>query len=56
MLTTEQAARRLRVTPARIRQLAAAGRIPGAVRFGRDWQIPVRFRVTKVRQGRPCES
>ena len=53
MLTSAQAAARLGVTPARIRQLAIAGRIRGAYRQGRDWLIPIRFSVQKVRQGRP---
>ena len=39
-LTTADAARVLGVTPARVRQLLADDRIPGAHRVGRDWLIP----------------
>lgn len=39
-LTTADAARALQRTPARIRQLCQAGRLPGARRHGRDWLIP----------------
>lgn len=28
------------VTPSRIRQLCIAGRLPGAVKVGRDWLVP----------------
>lgn len=37
-LTTKDAARALGVTPARVRQLIAAGRLP-AEKHGRDWLI-----------------
>lgn len=40
ILTTAQAAERLGVSTARIRQLCAQGRFPGAFRAGRDWMIP----------------
>lgn len=40
MLTVAQAATALGVTVVRVRALLAAGRIPGAAKFGRDWAIP----------------
>ena len=36
----DAAAERWEVTPRRVQALCAAGRINGAVRFGRDWMIP----------------
>ena len=39
-LTTPQAAAKLGLTTGRVRQLAIAGELPGAKRFGRDWMIP----------------
>ncbi len=56
MLTTDQAARRLRVTPSRIRQLCITGRIPGAQFIGRQWFIPRGFKVERVKLGRPIGS
>lgn len=53
MLTADQAALGLGLTPARVRQLLAEGRIPGARLERGRWLIPTRFRVVKVRQGRP---
>jgi len=53
MLTCEELAARLGVTPARVRQLAIAGRIAGARRFGPAWMFPTNARVTNVRMGRP---
>jgi excisionase family DNA binding protein len=41
--TTAEAAARLGVTPGYLRQLLVAGRIPGAVKRGRDWLIPAGF-------------
>lgn len=38
--TTLQAAARWGITPQRVRQLCAAGRVPGSLRHGRDWFIP----------------
>jgi excisionase family DNA binding protein len=38
VLTTDQAAERLGVTPRRVRQLIASGALP-AERLGRDWLI-----------------
>jgi excisionase family DNA binding protein len=38
VLTTDQAAARLGITPRRVRQLIASGALP-AERLGRDWLI-----------------
>jgi excisionase family DNA binding protein len=40
MLTTNEAASIMNVTPRRVRVLAADGRLKGAALFGRDWLIP----------------
>jgi len=40
-LTTREAAAALGVTPRRVVQLIAEGRIRGAERRGRDWLVPV---------------
>lgn len=34
------AAKRLRRNPSRLRQLRIAGRLPQAVKIGRDWYLP----------------
>lgn len=38
--TTKEVAERLGVNTSRIRQFALAGRLPGAMKAGRDWVIP----------------
>lgn len=40
LLTVAQAAAIMRLSQPRVRALAAANRIPGAYRLGRDWAIP----------------
>jgi hypothetical protein len=40
MLTSQQYALKHGLTGSRIRQLCIAGKIDGAVKFGRDWAIP----------------
>jgi excisionase family DNA binding protein len=40
-LSTSTAADRLGLSARRVRQLADAGRLPGARRVGRDWLVPV---------------
>jgi hypothetical protein len=45
MITSKLAARMLRVSVIRVRQLAQAGRIVGAQKLGRDWLIPDRFEI-----------
>lgn len=39
-LTIKKVAENWSVTPRRIQVLCAKGKIPGAVKFGRDWAIP----------------
>lgn len=54
MLTTNQAAARLGISPRRVRALITSGRLP-ATRVGRDWLIhPADLaRVQNRRPGRP---
>ena len=40
MITVPQAAKRLRISEVRLRQLLLEGRIVGAERFGHVWAIP----------------
>ena len=40
-LTPEEVAVLWKLSPRRVQSLCAAGKIPGAVRFGRDWMIPL---------------
>jgi hypothetical protein len=40
MLTCQQYAKLHGITEGRVRQLCIAGRIPGAVKFGKAWAIP----------------
>lgn len=40
-ITTKEAAEKRGVTPRQVQLLCAQGRIPGAVRFGNAWVIPV---------------
>ncbi|MGV3721995.1 MAG: helix-turn-helix domain-containing protein [Actinomycetota bacterium] len=40
LLNAKQAAEKLNISTARVRQLAGQGRLPGAQRVGRDWVIP----------------
>lgn len=53
-IDTAEAARRLGITPTRVRQLIRAGRLP-ATRLGRDWAIEERHlgRVAVRKTGRP---
>lgn len=46
-------ARARRLTEQRVRQLVAAGRIPGAVRIGGRWAIPADAVIERVAGGRP---
>lgn len=39
-ISVQQAAERWKLTPRRVQELCKEGRIPGAVRFGRNWMIP----------------
>ena len=38
------------ITPRRIQILCSQGKIPGAVKFGRDWAVPID--ATKPKDGR----
>lgn len=40
-MTIKQAAEKWGVTPRRVQALCVEGRIDGAMKFGRDWAIPV---------------
>ena len=40
MMTVKQAAKKLRVSVGRVRQLLVERRVVGAEKFGRDWAIP----------------
>lgn len=54
-ITTDEAARIIGVSPVRVRQLCAAGRLPGSIPFGRSWIIPRASAIAFKRQpaGRP---
>ena len=39
-ITIKEVAKKWNITPRRIQRMCADGRIPGAVKFGRDWAIP----------------
>ena len=40
-LTIKQVSEKWNITPRRIQVLCSTGRIEGAVKFGRDWAIPI---------------
>lgn len=50
-LTASQAARRWGISERRVRQLAGAGRIPGAQRIGWAWMIPADVTITPGSRG-----
>lgn len=41
LLTTDEAARFLRVSTKTLREMAQKGKIPGAFRIGRRWRFPL---------------
>jgi len=45
MLPLLEAASLAKLTPTRLAQLCRAGRIRGAVKTGRDWRVPARFKI-----------
>lgn len=53
LLPSEAFARARGVSPQRVRQLLAAGRIPGALRIGGRWVIPADAPVRPAPAGRP---
>lgn len=52
-LSSVEYARANRLTPQRVRQLLAAGKIPGAQRIGERWVIPGNAAILRVPAGRP---
>ena len=50
-ITAAQAATRCGVTHARLLQLLAAGRVRGAIKFGKVWMVPVPIKITPGRRG-----
>ena len=51
MLTSQEVAAALGVSPKRARQLLQQGRIPGATKIGRDWLAPEPLRVIPGKRG-----
>jgi hypothetical protein len=51
MLSTKQTAARLVLCDSRVRQLCIQGRLPGAIKIGRDWLVPKDSMPT--RKGKP---
>jgi predicted nucleotidyltransferase len=56
LLASEAFARARGVSPQRVRQLLAAGRIPGALRVGGRWVIPADAPILRAAPGRPPRS
>lgn len=40
-MRSDEVAQRISKTPQRVRQLCKAGQLPGALKWGRDWVVPV---------------
>jgi predicted nucleotidyltransferase len=53
LLSTSQFARARQLSAQRVRQLLAAGKIPGAQRVGERWAIPADVEVLRAPAGRP---
>lgn len=53
MITVQQAAKKLKVTPRRVRVLCGQGRIAGAEKIGRDWLLPDKPVVIAADRRRP---
>ncbi len=51
MITVSEVAAKWRLTEQRIRQYLAAGRIKGAYKHGRDWNIPARAKRPEKKRG-----
>ncbi len=45
-----EAALRLKRDPSRLRQLRIAGKLPEAVKIGRDWYLPRGIKLPKVKK------
>lgn len=54
--TVKEAANRMGVTARTVQKWAAAGKIPGALKAGRDWQIPVQKSDKKENMNRRIHS
>lgn len=53
MITVAQAAKKMKITPRRVRVLCAQGRIIGAEKIGRDWLLPDKPTVRAADRRRP---
>jgi len=51
LILAAEAAQRLGVTPARIRQFCQQRRVPGARLIGRNWMLPDNFEVKPGARG-----
>ncbi len=49
-LTIKETAEKWELTPRRVQKMCSDGRIEGAVKFGRDWAIPIN--AEKPKDGR----
>jgi predicted nucleotidyltransferase len=56
LLASQAYARARGVSPQRIRQLLAAGKVPGALRVGGRWVIPADAPILRSAPGRPPRS
>lgn len=45
--TVRDASLRLKRHPSRVAHMAQEGRIPGAIKFGRNWMIPKSYQIKK---------
>lgn len=52
--SAKEAAERIGVDDSQVRKLAAAGRLPGATKFGNLWVVPENSWPTVVERGRPA--
>ena len=56
MLSVEEAAKTLGITPVRVRVLCREGRVRGAFRVGRTWVIPHPVQAHRKARGRPATA
>lgn len=52
--SAKEAGKRIGVDDSQVRKLAAAGRLPGATKFGNLWVVPEGSWPTVVERGRPA--